>query len=129
MKYPCFTDEQIWDWLGDREVFFCREPGDLFTNNVQAMKESFDILHHWDGILFYRLKRKGPNICDPLDCLDIVGNDVKFIGTHYEYDGPVIDTVDVIENWDSCSLEWFEKNKHDPNLHDKIQNCEYKQIY
>lgn len=44
---PSFTDEEIWDFCGDRGVF---------SASARHFKYAFDALVHRDGLLLYRMK-------------------------------------------------------------------------
>ena len=47
---------KIWDWLGDREVFFCRDKGNVFSNCPRQMIKCIDFMAVKGRSLFLRLK-------------------------------------------------------------------------
>lgn len=47
---------KIWDWLGDREVFFCKEIGNVFSNCPRQMLKCVDFMAVKGRSLFLRLK-------------------------------------------------------------------------
>ena len=49
------TWDFLWNWLGDREVFFCKDNNDVLSNSQYKMLECFRILHYVDGLVFWQL--------------------------------------------------------------------------
>lgn len=116
------TWEFLWNWFGDREVFFCNKKGDVFSNSKEKMFECFQILHYVDGLVFWKLH---PN-CVKLGLVDPMGsfldgnlneNEVGVLMTHNN-DG---EEIDVIEQWKTVSLDWWNINKYDLNIREKCQ--------
>jgi hypothetical protein len=49
---------RVWDWLGDREVFFCEDEGNIFSNSPDQMLKCIDFMAVYGRSLFLRLKDK-----------------------------------------------------------------------
>lgn len=117
--------EYLWNWFGDREVFFCKEQDNIFTGSCDQMKECFEILHYTHNICFWRLKP------DPmsLGLIDVMGNlydshlEMKenelCVFTTHDDDG---EEIDVIEQWTTVPESWWSLNKDQPNIKDLICN-------
>jgi len=52
------TLEQIFDYLGDREIFFPTESGNVFSGGVEQMKAVFSYINLKDGNLYLQLSKK-----------------------------------------------------------------------
>lgn len=117
-KEPPYTFENLWNWLGDREVFFCEASQNLFTNSCKKMLECFEILHYVDGCVFWKLKfnPRSLGLHDPMgqlyDFHSEMGNDnVGLFATH-NTEGE----IDVVENWLKVPLNWWKENKNRPDI-------------
>jgi hypothetical protein len=120
---PSFTDEEIWDFAGNRGVF---------SDTPQYFKYCFDTLVHREGTLIYRMKPKkewfitikprtdskstglfsGVMFHDAMEhfitreCGDLKNpNDLCIMHTH-DRDG---DEFDYMENWCTIPYERFKK--------------------
>lgn len=47
----------IWNYLGDNEVFFPKEEGNVFTNSIENMKNCFSIMEVYRGYMSLQLKK------------------------------------------------------------------------
>ena len=104
---PDFTDEEVYDWFGERGVY---------SSSVEQFKSCFDIFEHKQGKFTYRLKHRkdwvkfksideknlfdGIILHDPMESLYLrkYGDEINCIHTHYLSGEDKGETIDVIEN-------------------------------
>lgn len=109
---PNFTDEEVYNWFGERGVY---------SGTVEQFKSVFDVFEHKEGIFKYRLKLKRDwekvetiekidglfkniKLHDPMECLILreYDDDIHYIDTHYQKDWNDEfkrgDEIEVIEN-------------------------------
>lgn len=109
--------DYLWNWLGDREVYFCGEKYDMMSGNKEKMFECFNILHYVDGVVFWKL-RANPS---KLGVSDVMGSflDANLnedeIGVFMTHDSNG-DEIDVIEQWKTVGIEWWKSNKDSGNI-------------
>lgn len=68
---------KIWDWLGDRGVFFCKEKGNVFSNSPHTMLKCFDFvaLKKINGVDMLYLSLKSETDCQCIvDCMESIAN-------------------------------------------------------
>lgn len=94
--------EEIFDYFGDREVFFPKEEGDLFSSCPEKMLETFDLLYLLDGDVYWKLNSETPNLYDPKGTL-IDGDRNKVYRFHLDHES------DTIEQITSMSVDEFNK--------------------
>lgn len=103
MELPSFTTEEIWNWLGDRGVFFHDDTSNaLFTSTHSQMVKCFDFLCHKNGKLYFRLKEDcyENGLKDDMgyigDSVSQLKNDEVFeVNTHDVDDGTEIDVIEI----------------------------------
>lgn len=107
----------LWEWLGDREVFFCAEPDDILSSSPKKMLECFTILHEVHGLVFWQLH---PNAIE-LGMHDTLGqfidaimddDEVGFFQTHTD-DG---EEHDYLEQSAVLPISWWYENKDSPDI-------------
>lgn len=108
-----YNFKNLWNWLGDREVFFCKVKGDLFTNSCETMLECFEVLHYVDGCVFWKLVSdpKSRGLCDEMGHLydhhvERDGEHIGLFSTHNQDE-----ELEVIEQWMDVPLSWWEQNR------------------
>ena len=103
MSYP--TDEilrRVFDYLGDREVFFPEKPGNVFSNSIVRMKDAFSIISLIDGHLYLQLKKNArfQDVMGHLEGCPVEGSGVAAKSIFDEDDVyEVIDNVPVPVVW------------------------------
>jgi len=115
-ELPSFTLKQIWNFVGERGVY---------SESPEHFSSCFDILCHYKGKLYYRMKLikdrissspssntgffKGVTFHDPMECFISradTGDNVTIMATHYTNRD---DEIDVLENDKDISLSEFEE--------------------
>jgi hypothetical protein len=97
---------KIWDWLGDREVFFCRDKGNVFSNCPRQMIKCIDFMAVKGRSLFLRLKDEqtceANGMCDFME--NIAGADTfemdrdKVMEIHmFQDDGDDINIIELVK--------------------------------
>lgn len=112
MCTPSLTNEQLFEFFLERGVH-CKGVNDFVSK--------FDILHHENGILFYRLKENiGSSFLDKDTFLrrDERGDDVVFMSTHDQDDKR---PFDILENSGSLPLSEAYKKGLVPDPSDETQ--------
>lgn len=111
------TWEFLWNWLGDREVFFCNKKGDVFSGSEEKMLECFELLHYVDGVVFWKLRpdaiKRG--MCDVMGSFmdtTLKQDEVGVFMTHDD-DG---DEIGDLEQWKIIPLSWWQSNKDKENI-------------
>lgn len=121
--YPWEVDntidyEWIWNWFGDRGVFFSPlgSCGNPLQGNPEDMRKCFSILDWRDRMIFCQVDREASKgrLSDSMDCLAL------------GYPGSLlaIDTSngsDVIEITCFVKIEWYHHNKNHPLVADHIR--------
>ncbi|SNW62764.1 Hypothetical protein ORPV_860 [Orpheovirus IHUMI-LCC2] len=103
MDLPSFTNEEIWEWLGDRGVFFYDKTSNASFNSTSSqMMKCFDYLSHKNGKLYFRLKENcyDNGLGDVMGCIgDSLGenksDEVFELWTHDPEDGEEFDCIEI----------------------------------
>lgn len=112
--------EYLFNYLGDREVFFCEKKGDVFSGSIDVMMACFDILHYVDGICFWKLKKNPKGLCDVMGSfldMDLKEDEVGVFETHHR-----MKELEDLEQWTTVSLDWFNQHKNSGQLRKKIKD-------
>ena len=109
--------EFLWDWLGDREVFFCNKKGDVFSGSQDKMLECFELLHYVDGVVFWRLhsdaiKRGMHDVMGSFMDTTLKEDEVGVFMTHDDDNDEIAD----LEQWKTVPLSWWNLNKDKNNI-------------
>lgn len=117
--------EELWIWFGDREVFFCVEEDNIFTNSYKVMLECFEVLDYDNGCVVWKLK---PNP-ESLGLVDVMGHlldchsdmdDDDELGVFCTHNAGGEET-EVIEHWKIISRSWWD-NHSDSSIRDALTN-------
>jgi len=110
----------LWDWLGDRGIFFCEDTKDILLNSPKTMLRCFTILHYTGDMVFWKLHRDADKlgIHDPLGFFldsDLNEDEIGLFTTHTR-DGNEINEP---EQSGVVPLKWWNEHKEDNDIREQ----------
>lgn len=118
----CFDDKEIYEWFSDKEIYFCAKDKGMMINSQEKMRDSFEVLHSAEGLLFVQLVADpiAEGMLDPLGLLVDLPNkegSVIVIPTH-TFKGEKNEKFSVLCD---CPYWWFQENKNKPGIRNVIE--------
>jgi len=114
--------EYLWNFLGDREVWFPKEKGNVMTGSAQCMLDAFEFLVLKDNLVFWRLK-KDAYYEDPYGSFRDIAADMKPDQLSvFSLRDNENNELDVVEQWTTIPESWYHEHKMDENMELSLKN-------